>query len=67
MLGAKAAAARRGLRSKRLAPELQCGLGGNMPEVGVGLEHCQVMTKAKLRQEGIDHSNLNACSPAAVS
>jgi hypothetical protein len=55
------------ITSLRLAPKFQSALAGNVPKIVVGREHGQVMTKAKLRQQRIDGSNLQARAPTAVS
>lgn len=42
-------------------------MAGQVVKLPVGREHRQVVTEAKLRQQGVDRPDLNAGSPASVS
>jgi hypothetical protein len=42
-------------------------MAGDLPEVVIGREHCQVIGDAKLRQQSIDRSNLYPGASTAIS
>ena len=48
-------------------PELQCRAIGNSTEIGVGRQHCQIVTYAQLREESVNCSDLHAASATAIS